>query len=124
MNDTDDLAQRYLALWMEYLAALLADPRALETLRRWMSFAGKFSYPGSGEPPPGGVPAGVWPPFFAPFGPPMIPPSVGGGAGQADAIAALAERVDALDARLVALEHKIGSRPRGATRVRKRPAPP
>ena len=28
MNDADELARRYLALWTEYLTALIADPQA------------------------------------------------------------------------------------------------
>ena len=50
MSDADDPVQRYLVLWTQYLTALLADPRAMETLKRWMSFTGQFAYPAPGEP--------------------------------------------------------------------------
>src|SRR5437764_1429420 len=45
MNDADDLARRFLALWSEYLAALAADPKGAEPLRRADGFlAGLETY--------------------------------------------------------------------------------
>jgi hypothetical protein len=106
MTDADDLAQRYLTLWTQYLAALLADPRAMETLKRWIAFTGQFSYPASGAAgQAGAAPFAGWPPIFGPFGLPAAPPGMAGGAAEGtDAIAALAQRVDELEIRLAALE--------------------
>ncbi|HEU0217697.1 MAG TPA: hypothetical protein VFQ90_13650 [Stellaceae bacterium] len=113
MTDADELARRYLSLWTEYLTKLLGDPRALEMLKRWLALTGQFSYPAAGSTPAGGAPFPAWPPFFAPFGPP-VPPAADSGSAQADAVAALIERVDQLERRLAALERepKPGSSPR------------
>ena|SRR5579863_8030244 len=112
MTDADDLAQRYMALWTQYLTALLADPRAMETLKRWVAFTGQFSYPGSGAGEQAqGSPFPAWPPFFGPFG--MPAGAAAPASGDADAVAALARRVDELERRLAALERpkkKPGSR--------------
>ena len=117
MTDADELARRYLALWTEYLTAFLADPRALETMKRWIAFTGQFAYPGSGKPgaakdaesaalPP-------LPPIFGPFGPlPMANP-IAAAPGNA-AVNELARRIDALEQRLAALER--GPKPPGARR--------
>ncbi|HXP06662.1 MAG TPA: hypothetical protein VN808_21285 [Stellaceae bacterium] len=106
MSDADELAQRYLALWTQYLTALLADPAAMETLKRWVSFTGQFAYPAPGEPQAGGAPFPAWPPFFGPFGlQPTSPGSADAGAGGSE-IAALERRVEELERRLAALEHK------------------
>jgi hypothetical protein len=101
MSDADELARRYLTLWTQYLTALLADPRTLETVKRWMAFAGQFSSP---TPQPGeteSTPVPAWPPFFGPFGPPPAPAAELG-----DRIAELVRRVDELERRLAALERK------------------
>ena len=37
MSEADDLARRFFDLWAEYLAALLADPKTTEPLRRWLA---------------------------------------------------------------------------------------
>ena len=114
MTDAEELAERYLALWSQYLTALLANPQAMETLKRWMAFTGQFSYPASGTGPPGAAPFPAWPPFFGPF---ASPPSSG---VQADAVAALSRRVDELEQRLAALEHArepAPRRPRRRTRA-------
>jgi hypothetical protein len=113
MTDADELARRYLSLWTEYLTKLLGDPRALEMLKRWLTLTGQFSYPGAGSSPTAGAPFPVWPPFFAPFGPP-VPPAADGGPAQADAVAALTERVDQLERRLAALERE--PKPRSPSR--------
>jgi hypothetical protein len=108
MTDADELARRYLSLWTEYLTALLGDPRALEMLKRWLTVTGQFSYPAAGPSPTAGAPFPGWPPFFAPFAPP-VPPASGDGRptqADADALAALAERVEQLESRLAALEGK------------------
>ena len=104
MTDAEELAERYLSLWTQYLTALMADPRAMETLKRWMAFAGQFSYPAPGAAPAGGAPFPAWPPFFGPFGAPAPPTAADTPADQGDALARLARRVDALERRLAALE--------------------
>ena len=103
MNDADELARRYLALWTQYLTTLLADPRAMEMLKRWMEVAGRFSYPASEPAQPGAAAFPAWPPFFGPFGPPLIPNAAG---AQAEEITRLARRVEELEQRLAALESR------------------
>jgi hypothetical protein len=111
-DNADDLAQHYLALWTQYLTALLADPRAMDTLKRWMSFTGQFAYPGAREAQ-GGAPPSAWPPFFGPFGLAPVPPGAGAKPEQEDAVAELARRVDELERRLARLEPRpIPRRPR------------
>jgi hypothetical protein len=118
MSEADDLAQRYLTLWTQYLTALLADPAAMETLKRWASFTGQFAYPASGTAETGGAPFPAWPPFFGPFGMSPVPPGAAdASAERADRLAALAQRVDALERRLAALEGK----PQRKTAVRRPP---
>jgi hypothetical protein len=109
MSEADALAQRYLALWTEYLTALLADPRAMETLGRWSSFAEQFAHPapGAAKEGLGAAPFSAWPPFFGPFGLWPVPP--GAGHDPAD-LSALAQRVDALERRLAKLEQRPASR--------------
>jgi len=118
MNDADELARRYLALWTEYLTAFLADPRALETMKRWIAFTGQFAYPESGRAPTPGeggnalLPA--LPPIFGPFGPlPMAGPAAGQGSGTIDE---LVRRVEALEERIAALERRGKPRPVRRTR--------
>lgn len=105
MTDTEELADRYLALWSRYLTALLADTRAMETLKRWMAFTSQFAYPAPGAAQQSGAPFPAWPPFFGPFAPPSMPaaPSV----VEADTVAALARRIDELERRLAALEDAL-----------------
>ena len=110
MTDTEELTERYLALWTQYLTALMANPQAMETLKRWAEFAGRFSYPASGATQPGNAPFPAWPPFFGPFAPPLQ-----AGAG-ADGLAALTRRVDELERRLAALEDDAKPRARRARR--------
>ena len=104
MSDADELAQRYLALWTQYLTALLADPQAMETLKRWVSFTQQFSYPAPGSSRRNEAPFPVWPPFFGPFGPPAVPPDAAG--ERVDGLAELTQRVDELERRLVELERQ------------------
>ena len=101
MSDADELAQRYLTLWTQYLTALLGNPQAMETLKRWMSFAGGFSYPQEGAKPPSEPPFPAWPPFFGPFGPP--PPPV----DNSSKLDELARRVDEVERRLTGLERQL-----------------
>jgi hypothetical protein len=119
MTDADELARRYLALWTEYLTAFLADPRALETMKRWIAFTGQFAYPAPGEAGTPGegdsTPLPPLPPIFGPFGPlPTLPAAAGG----ADAVAVLTRRVDEIERRLAALESNRARRP-AARRVRR-----
>ena len=37
MTDAEDLARRYLVLWQDYVAALLADLTTPEVLRHWLA---------------------------------------------------------------------------------------
>ena len=118
MSDADDLAQRYLALWSQYLTALLADPAAMETLKRWVSFTRQFSYPKPESTPGSEAPFPVWPPFFGPFGMPPVPPgAASASAERVDAVAALAQRVDELERRLAKLERQP-TQPRSRRGVR------
>src|SRR5260370_20259122 len=39
MSEADELARRFLALWSDYLTALLSDPKTAEPLRRWLALA-------------------------------------------------------------------------------------
>ena len=107
MTDADELARRYLALWTEYFTVLLADPRTMEMVKRWMSFAGQFSYPEPGASSGEGAPLPTWPPVFGPFGPLPAPP-----AGESvEAIAKLTRRIDELERRLGELERRQKSGP-------------
>lgn len=115
MSDADELARRYLALWTEYLTAFLADPRALETMKRWVAFTGQFAYPAPGNAGKAGAaaaggeaPLPPLPPIFGPFGPLPSPPAA---AGDADAVAVLTRRVDDIERRLSALEANRARRP-------------
>jgi|SRR5579863_3439366 len=103
MTDADELAQRYLTLWTQYLTALLADPRTLETLKRWASLASRFSYPAAGEGQTAGAPFSAWPPLLAPFGMPASPPPVAEATAQ---ITVLTRRIDDLERRLAVLERQ------------------
>jgi hypothetical protein len=121
MNDADELARRYLALWTEYLTAFLADPRALETMKRWIAFTGQFAYPVAGKAGTAAesdnAPMPPLPPIFGPFGPlPMAGPvAVTTGKSNA-AIDELARRVEALEQRLAVLERARKPRPARHTR--------
>lgn len=103
-DDANDPTQRYLALWTQYMTALLANPRAMETLQRWSSFAGQFAYPQPGSQEGEGVRLPPWPPFFGPFGLGPIPPAP---AAQTDGASELSRRVDELERRLAALERRL-----------------
>jgi hypothetical protein len=37
MADSEDLARRYLALWQDYLSALLAEPATAELWQKWLA---------------------------------------------------------------------------------------
>src|SRR5580693_4978902 len=104
MSDADDLMQRYLTLWVQYLTALIADPQAMETLRRWASFAQQFSYPRPDPAQRNEAPVPVWPPFFGPFAMPPAPPN--NADPSADRISTLAQRLDELERRLAILESR------------------
>jgi len=106
--DADELAQRYLALWAQYLTALLGDPRTLDMVKRWVSVVGQFSYPKPSTADES-APFPAWPPVFGPFGPLPVAPAAGAPGEQPgereDGLTELARRVEALERRVAALEH-------------------
>jgi len=119
MNDVDDLARRFFALWTEYLTALVADPRAAEMLQRWIAFTSQFARP-AGEH--GAAPFPAWPPAALGFpgsGPAAVAPTVAGASGErGDAVGELARRVGELERRLAALERgPVARRPRRGSRA-------
>jgi hypothetical protein len=111
MNDADELARRYFALWAEYLTALVADPQTAEMLQRWIAFTGQFAK-SAGES--GGSPFPAWPPIPAGFpasGPKAAASTVAGASGERDdAVGELAQRVGELERRLAALERRPAAR--------------
>jgi hypothetical protein len=116
-DDANDLTQRYLVLWTQYMTALLANPRAMETLQRWSSFTGQFAYPRPGSGEGAGAPLPPWPPFFGPFGLGPLPPAAAP-AAPAEGAAEFARRFDALERRLAALERQLALlRPRRRDRA-------
>jgi hypothetical protein len=111
MSEADELARRFLALWSDYLTALLSDPKAAEPLRRWLGLAAA-AMPGlsAGEANPAG-----------PARPPSDAPAAAGPSGERDAaVAELARRVDELAERVAALENR--GRPVRAAKGRSRTA--
>ena len=105
MTDADELARRYLALWAEYFKALLADPRAMEMVKRWISLTTQFSYPEPGATAEEGAPAPGWPPFLSPFGPLPAPSATSDvSADREDELTGLARRVADLERRVADLE--------------------
>jgi len=109
MSDADEVTQRYLALWTQYLTALLANPQAMETLSRWASFAEQFAYPapGTAKPGSGAAPFPAWPPVFGPFGLWPAPTATSNGSATEPAgLSALAQRVDELERRVAKLERR------------------
>src|SRR5947209_16238373 len=53
MSEADELARRFLALWSDYLTALLSDPKTAEPLRRWLALAAAaMPGPSAGEANP------------------------------------------------------------------------
>jgi hypothetical protein len=94
-SEADDLARRFFALWAEYLAALAADPKMTEALRRWLALAaGALQNPPPGDALPGSPP-----------GSPAVSAAAAGAFGERDAaVAELARRVDELGRRVAALE--------------------
>src|SRR5438132_703369 len=97
MNEADELARRFLALWSDYLTALLSDPKAAEPLRRWLGLAAA-AMPGlsAGEANQAG-----------PARPPSDAAAAAGASGERDAVVAeLARRVDELAERVAALESR------------------
>ena len=112
MNDADELARRCLALWAEYFKALLADPRTMGMVKRWISITGQFSYPASGAPPGDAGPSPAWPPVFSPFGTLPVPPlATGASAERGDGLADLTHRVAELEQRIAVLERPRRRRP-------------
>jgi hypothetical protein len=111
MSEEDDLARRFFALWAEYLAALVADPKMTESLRGWLAVvAGALP-----EAAPGDARAGAHP------GSAAHAAAAAGASGECDAaVAELARRVDELCERVAALERtrKPGRRPAGGARRR------
>jgi hypothetical protein len=106
MTDADELARRYLALWAEYFKTLLADPRAMEMVKRWMVFTSQFSYPEPGAAEGENAPPPAWPSFFGPFGPLPAPPLTPDEAERGDGMADLTRRISELERRVAKLEHR------------------
>jgi hypothetical protein len=124
MDDADELARRYFALWGEYLTALVADPQAAELLQRLIAFTGQFAghLPGASDAPAGfAFPA--WPPTPAADGSPGRPqavaaPAPGSPGERDDAVGELARRVGELERRLAAVERRPQTqRPRRRSRA-------
>jgi hypothetical protein len=98
MDETEELARRFLALWGEYLAALAAEPASLDMLRRWLTVGEAAARPAAGAQ------------------------AVAGTSGERDlAVAELARRVGELERRVAALEpgkpgRRPAARPRSGTR--------
>src|SRR5947208_16710320 len=89
MSEAEDLARRFLALWADYLTALMADPHAAEPMRRWLAMM--TSGPGFKASDPARPPAGAAP--------------AAGASGERDAaVAELARRIDQLGERVAVLE--------------------
>jgi len=97
MSDEDDLARRFFALWAEYLAALVADPKMTEAMRHWLAVAAG-SLP---DATPGDAGAGV-PPRPASY----AATAAGAPGERGAAVAELARRVDELHERVAALERR------------------
>jgi hypothetical protein len=103
MSDAEDLARRYLALWQEYLTALLSDPAGTELLWGWAF--------GDRAPHDGGTAAG---------------PAAGAApvAGASDecrrTVAKLTDRVAVLEERVTALEQRGEQGGRSPARPRRR----
>lgn len=121
MDDADDLARRYFALWAEYLTALASDPQAAMLLQRWVQFTSQFASPlagASGER--AGNPFAAWPPVPAGAatagvrstdGPETPAAAAAGASRQRDvAVGELARRVDELERRLAAVERQPQAR--------------
>jgi hypothetical protein len=117
MTDADELARRYLALWAEYFNTLLADPRAMEMVKRWISFTSQFSYPEPGTTAEEGTPSPAWPPFFGPFGP-LPAPSL-----PADASATREDEFAALTLRVIELERRVAELEGRGKQTRSRQSP-
>jgi hypothetical protein len=117
----DDLARRFFALWAEYLAALVTDPKMTEQLGRWLAFAaGALQNPAPGNASPGSA-GGSAP------GSTIDAATAAGASGERDgAVAELARRVDELARRVAAIERpgehggehpgERGTRPAGGAR--------
>ena len=89
MSEADELAQRFLALWTEYLTALAAEPHTVEPLYRWLAaLGGVADAPRADDRPTTGAAA-----------------VAGASDERDDALAELSRRVDDLARRLDALEH-------------------
>jgi hypothetical protein len=101
MTDAQDLARRYLALWEEYLTALLADPPGLGLLWGWTGGAADDGAPAAEAGPEIGA-----------------APAAGPSDERLRAVAEFADRLAAIEARLAALEQArpAPSRPRRGNR--------
>jgi hypothetical protein len=86
MSDAKDLARRYLALWEDYLTALLTDPAAQDLLQGWAP-ASKVR-DSTSKPETGAAP-------------------LAGASGECcSAVAELARRIAGLEDRLAAVERR------------------
>ena len=98
MSDAADLARRFLMLWEDYLAALLANPSEAELLQRWLRAAApSAAFPGPRDSAAGAQARQSGPAVGA-------PPASGASDERDDAVAQLARRIAALEERVAAVE--------------------
>ena len=108
MTAAEDLARRHLALWEDYVTALLADLATPEVLRRWAdSCSARTEDPGTCDQSEHGQPPGPEPAADTATAP-------GSSRERDDAVADLARRLARIEKRVAALER---GRP-AATRAR------
>jgi hypothetical protein len=107
MSASDDLARRFLALWADYLAAILADPQGVE---RWLLLA-KAGLPAA--------PSDDAAPAASPGSQPSAAAAAGAPGERDAAVAELARRVAELAERVAELE-RARRRPAGGARRRNR----
>jgi hypothetical protein len=113
MDESEDLARRFLGLWGDYLTALAAEPKTAELVQSWLAFgtaplrteAGGEDGNGTGTEAPAGARRGA-------------ASAAAASRQRADVVDELARRIDELEKRIAALE--AARRPAGRTRARNR----
>src|SRR5947208_5513953 len=98
MTAAEDLVRRYLALWQDYVAALLADLATPEVVRHWAdSWSARMEDLGAGDQSERGQLPGPEPAADAATAP-------GSSRERDDAVAELARRLARIEKRVAALE--------------------